>query len=135
MCTVSRTSFGGCNAVMCVLWSLCRSPMFPLTAWSQDQTLDTEPANCLTGFLMLDFVWLLTADTNNGRITLATETDRRTPEASSGPYKIMSKEETNRQFLVLQNCRRYPYVQYHTAGCVLCIIFLPLAWSFCTLWY
>ena len=29
--------------------------MFPLTAWSEDQTLDTEPANCLTGFQMLIF--------------------------------------------------------------------------------
>jgi len=70
---------------------------------------------------MLHFLWFLTADTNNGRITLATETNRRTAEASSGLYKNTSKEEINRQYLGLQNCRRYPYVQYHTAGCVLCI--------------
>ena len=121
MCTVSRASFGGCTAVVCVLWSLCSSTIIPLTFLIQDQTLDKEPANSLTGFLMLHFLWFLTADTNNGRITLTTETNRRTPEASSGLYKNTAKEEINRQFLVLQNCMRYPYVQYHTAGCVLCI--------------
>jgi hypothetical protein len=85
---------------------------------------------------MLDFWWFFTADTNNGRITLATETNRTTPEASSGLYKNMSKEEINRQFVGLQNCRRYLYVKYHTAGCVLYIsIFLLSAWSVCMLWY
>jgi hypothetical protein len=67
-------------------------------------------------------LWFLAADTNNSRITLATETNRRTAEASSVLYKNKDKEEINRQFLVLHNCRRYPYVHYHTAGCVLCII-------------
>jgi hypothetical protein len=121
MCTVWRASFGGSAAVLCVVWWLCNSTRIPLTLLSQDQTLDSEPANSVTGFLMLHFLWFLTADTNNSRITLATETNRRTPEASSGVYKSTSKEEINRQFLVLQNCRRYPYVQYCTAGCVLYI--------------
>ena len=49
---------------------------------------------------------------------LQTETKRRTPEASSGLYKNMSKEEINRKFFGLQKCRSYTYVQNHTAGCV-----------------
>jgi hypothetical protein len=131
--TVSRASFGGCTTVICVLWSLCNSTITPLTFLIQDQTLDTEPANSVTGFLMLHFLWFLTADTNNGRITLATETNRRTPETTSGLYKNTSKEEINRQFLVLQNCRRYPYVQCHTAGCFVYQYFYR--WRLSTLWY
>ena len=41
---------------------------------------------------MLHVLWFLTADTNNGRITFATEMNRKTPKASSGLYKNMSKE-------------------------------------------
>jgi hypothetical protein len=78
---------------------------------------------------MLPFLWFFAADTNNGRIILATETNRRTAEASSGLYKNTYKEEINRQILVFQNCRTYPNVQYHTAGCVCISLFLPLAWS------
>jgi len=48
---------------------------------------------------MLHFLCFLTADTNNGRIALATETNRRTPEASSGLYKNTSKEEINNSFV------------------------------------
>jgi hypothetical protein len=84
--------------------------------------MDREPAISLAGFLMLPFLWFLAADTNNSRITLATETNRRTAEASSGLYKNTFKEEINRQFLVLHDCRRYLYVHYHIAGCVSCII-------------
>jgi hypothetical protein len=69
------------------------------------------------GISSVRFLWSLAADTNNSRITLATETNRGTPEASFGLYKNTSKEEMNRQILVLQNCRRYQYIQYHTAGC------------------
>ena len=117
VCTIWRTSFDDCIAVMCVLCSPCSSTKVSLTFLSQDQTLDREPANSVKGFLMLHFLWFLAADTNNGRIALATETNRKTPEASSWLYKNTSKEAINRQFLGLQNCRRYAYVQYHFRLC------------------
>jgi hypothetical protein len=66
---------------------------------------------------------------------LQTETNRRTSEASSGLYKNTSKEGIYRKFFGLQNCRWYPYVQYHIASCVFISVFLPLVWPVSTLWY
>jgi len=98
-------------------WLCCCNVCFMVTV-----QLYNRPTISLTGFLMLHFLWFFAADTNSSRITLATEANRRTAEASSGLYKNTYKEEINRQFPVLHNCRRYPYVHYHTAGCVSCII-------------
>jgi hypothetical protein len=43
-------------------------------------------------------LWFLAADTNNSRITFATEKNRTTPEESSGHFKTTSKKEINIRF-------------------------------------
>jgi hypothetical protein len=80
------------------------------------------------------FLWSLAADTNNGRITLATETNRRTPEGSSGLYKNTSKKEINSSLFF--RIARGTHISNITLQTVFCIsTSLPSAWFVCTLWY